>query len=494
MKPLGQYPSAEQMIDDWVHDPEFLKLTAAKRQKSIGWMKDQWMTAHAHIAEQQGATPQDLVGKASAMIKQILEMGVGSKLNVPGRLTASALEMFLPDDTTQLVIDLSMMGIGPEAVAGKAAYRILAPIIAGAIGGATKNQAGEGALRGGLEMVGGETTMGAARGVAYMLRKRALPDLDFHRLAGWLEKRFGKKIPDMPALRKLIYEGQLNNEMEDAFAKAQARTNRALGKKFRIQAPVVTSKAGDIMLNPQSSIRFDMSLDEATDRLHKLEQGGWNLRGEPIMTHAGAAARDASHEAEGDIASQIDQANPKAGVDWYTAHGRLKEARSMRNLFTQNGAMDSEGRPNFTLLQGLVDNDAPTSHRYDLIQSMGEDGQKSFRNMLFRNAPEGSVTDRPGQLPLVGLRVSAHGGFYAHPALPYPARHVGDVPYSLGEGRALRALTTIGPYQMLNNLSEMHSMPPMHITKTPAEAAATPMPTDKPGPAAMPATSITPAS
>ncbi len=234
-----------------------------------------------------------------------------------------------------------------------------------------------------------------------------------------------------------------------------------------------------------------MKLDDVTDKLYTLEHAGWNLRGEPLMTHAGAAARDAAHEAEGDIAEQIGNANPKAGIDWYTAHGRMKEARAMRNLFTEDGAMDEDGKPNFTLLQQFVDKDSPTSHRYDLIQGMGDDGHKSFRDMLFRNAPEGSPGDRPGKLPLVGLRVSAHGGFYAHPALPYPARHVGDVPYSLGDGRALRALMTIGPYSLINNLSEMHQeIPPMHIDKTPAEAASTPVPMDKP----MPPTAVVPAS
>lgn len=489
MRPLGEYPTAEQMLNEWTKDPEFLKLSSdeshgpSKRTKSIPWMKEQWIQEHAKLAEQQGATPEDVVGKAKDIIGKVLDMAVGgSKMNIPGRLTAGAVKMMLPDDATQLAIDLAMFGVGPEAVAGKAAYKLLAPIGAGAVGGMIEGKPGEGAIRGAGEMLGGKAVEGGARGFAYMLRKKALPDLDFHRLSGWLEKRFGVKIPDMPALRRFVYEGQLTNATEDAFQKAHARTNKALSKQFRIQAPAVTTKSGDIGLGPQSSMRFDMTLDDVTDKLHKLEQGGWNLRGEPIMTHAGAAARDAAHEAEGDIASQIDQANPKASVDWYTAHGRLKEARAMRNVFTEDGAMDEDGRPNFTLLQQLVDKDSPTSHRYDLIQGMGEDGHKSFRDMLFRGASEGSPGDRPGKWPLTGLRVSAHGGFYAHPALPYPARHVGDVPYSLGDGRALRALATIGPYQMLNNFSEMLTMPPMHINKTPAEAASTPVPADKPAP------------
>jgi hypothetical protein len=495
MKPFGEYPTAEQMLADWTKSPGFLKLSAdeshgpSKRTQSIPWAKEQWIKEHAHLAQQQGATTEDIVGKAKDIIGKVLDMAVGgSKMNVPGRLTAGAVKMMLPDDATQLAIDLAMFGVGPEAVAGKAAYKLLAPIGAGAVGAMVSGKsATEGAMRGAGEMIGGKIAEGGARGIGYMLRKKALPDLDFHRLSGWLEKRFDVKVPDMPTLRQLVYNGQLPDEMEEQFQKVHAKTNKALGKQFRLQIPTSSTTKSGLAYGQQQQGKmvFPMSLDDALFRLNNLEKEGWNLRGEPGMEHAGAAARDSAHEAEGDIANQISNAG-KAGADWYTAHGRLKEARAMRNLFTTKDAMDENGAPNFTLLQQLVDADTPTSHRYDLIQGMGEDGHKSFRDMLFRGAPEGSPGDRPSKWPLTGLRVSAHG-FYAHPALPYPARHVGDVPYSLGEGRALRALATIGPYQMLNNFSEMFTMPTMHINKTPAEAAATPAP-------AMPATNVVPAN
>jgi hypothetical protein len=153
----------------------------------------------------------------------------------------------------------------------------------------------------------------------------------------------------------------------------------------------------------------------------------------------------------------------------------------------RTGEIIDNGRISFEKLQKLVSDAGPTGYKTDLQQAMGPGEQQTLSKVLHRGADEGAE-DRPARgLLSTNAGFSSHGSFFGRVQQPWPARHVGDVPFDLGRGRALSALITLGPAHLADAVGDMTTIPPMHINKTPAEAASTPAP-------GLPPTTITPAS
>lgn len=513
MKQLGDYGSYEEAAKDWQQTPQFAKLERAKRLRSLDILKDKWVVAHSAKAEQAGIDAQspDFTAKASAVADKVLDYikppsiqgppGSSQPPDIAGGIN-SAIKTALPRSNTQAAIDAALFAIGPEAAAGKAAsnalYRMAArvaiPTVAGAVGGAVQGGsqgAMEGAAQGGAEGLGGEAVAGAIG-----LGKRTIGAADFSRLQSWLESRMGVKVPDVQTFRRLFRGGEIMPETEHQYN----RVIKKVGSKYMVEVPV-DPKTGTTLggISPMLGNRMKMSLGEASQGLDDLEKFAWDKKGDLATGHQSRALMDTVHQVEGDIASQIDAqsvTNPnarKAAQAWYGAREQVRKGRVLKQMFSEPGVLEMAGKDprtgeiidngkiSFEKLQKLVSDAGPNGYKLDLQQAMGPGEQQSLSKVVHRGADEGAE-DSPGRgLFASNIGTSSRGSFFGRLQAPWPARHVGDVPFDLGRGRALTGLITLGPYQLAHTVNEMTQMPPMEITKTPKEAANTPAPTVAPG-------------
>jgi hypothetical protein len=326
----------------------------------------------------------------------------------------------------------------------------------------------------------------------FRMGKRTIGALDFARLQSWMESRLGVKVPDVKTFRRMFRGGDIMPEIDKSYQKVVKKHGANI-----VNLPA-DPKTGSIV-QPGLGMRTNMSLQSASNALDDLEKLAWNQRGDLATSHQGRALLDTVHQVEGDIASQLDMVNKPAARDWYSAREQVRKARVLKQMFSEPGVIEMAGKDprtgeiidnekiSFEKLQKLVSDAGPNGYKIDLQQAMGPGEQGTLSKVLHRGAEEGEE-DRPARgILATHAGFSSHGSFFGRLQTPWPARHVGDVQFDLGRGRALTGLITLGPYQLAHKIGEMTEMPPMRITKTPAEAASTPVPADKPGPPGVPA-------
>jgi|SRR5579864_6236285 len=495
--PLADFKTYEEAASAWQKTPQFSKLTREKRMHSLDVLKDRWTISHAAELEKAGAKPEDLAPQSKDLTGKVADFAAkGLDTFMPGPV-AWLGKTLMPTDNTQAAIDLALFAVGPESAAGKAAinalYRVglkgamarlaarTAPAIAaGALGGATGGDPASGAAKGGLEALGGE-------GISWLtgMGRRGLYNTDFDRLRGWLEPRLGIKIPDVAAFRRAFRSGEALTEAEKKYQKMMGK----IGSKINVEVsqPVTgytTTSTGQSAMqfggmttpNARGSSRIKMTLEQASHELDELEKLAWTDRGDVATSHVGRAKLDTVHQIEDDIAQQLDQMKFKDRNQWYTEREKVRKARVLKNMMSEPGVIEMRAKDprtgemltnekvSFEKLQKLVSDAGPNGYKTDLRQAMMPGEQESLSRVLHRGAKEGAE-DRPGRGILgPNMGISTHGSVFSRFQRPWPSRHIGEVPFDLGRGRALSALITLGPYQLAQKVNEMTQLPPTEVT------------------------------
>ncbi len=493
---LSDFPTVEAAIADWTKRPEFLRKTRQQRIESIRALEGRYQEAIAKkgqaLSEAQNGP--DMVGRANEAIGQWLDQNIGYD-------TGKVTRALLPSSDAQAAIDATMFVLpGGEALKGlplaarllqrplgRLVARLGIPTAAGAVGGAISGDPLGGAESGLAQGAIGETLAGVTK-----TGRHTLGAYDFARLRGWLEARLPIKIPNEQAFRRLFRGGEALKKTEDV-------TNKEFSSvgNFPVEVTIPQSVSGVISKNAPSGT-YRVLLKEVTDILNRLEEVGWDYRNEPTKGHVAKAVRSAVHQIEGEVAQSIDKVSPKSAIRWYTARQKLRTARTLTNMFSEEGAIDESGRLMMPKLQKLVSDAGPKGFKTDIIQSMGDSSQRSLSSILHRGASEG-LEDVAGQGVAKHGSLGLHFGVFPRMSLQMPkfARHIGFVPYDLGRGRALTAALTLGPYRFARAVDQLftgsanaqtaasNQLPPtkivqdpsriqMNITKSPEEMAAMP--------------------
>lgn len=518
---LTKYKTDDEAVAAWQKTSTFLHLMPKQRAASIQNVRDKWAMAmsdkeQAALEAQNGP---DLVGRTNEEIGQFLDKNVGFDTG----LVARAL---LPNSNAQALIDAAMMvpGVGEIGVGGKIleaapevakpaarlAMRLFNPTVAGAVGGATSGDAKGGAESGLAQGAGGEATS-----LLLGIGKRSINRMDMRRLSEWLKPVIGKDLPDADAYYRAFKGNKIVQDAEAMMDATKQKIMKKIGQRPIFTYDLTPEQANELNANASTKTfgarpgKNFGNLQHAHDILTALDRAGWDYNGEPTTKAAGKIIRNTTHQIEGEIATQLDQIDPKLATEWYTNRGKLRTTQTLTNMFNEKGVIDN-GYVDMSRLQDLVGSD----YKLDLQQAMGtsqagnlnsvvQTGEKQragLSNVLHRGAAEGRQ-DVVGHPPI--------GRFYAHSTgltgffhMPKLSRHVGYLPADLGRGKAISAAATLGPYRFVRAVqnffgigptgdsthtslptrealpkptpgSSASALPEMHITKSPEEMKAT---------------------
>ena len=138
-------------------------------------------------------------------------------------------------------------------------------------------------------------------------------------------------------------------------------------------------------------------------------------------------------------------------TDWLTGRNRVRLGKTMDRLMRDAGVDAKSGLVNWGRFQEL----AATKYRKDLMISTGVDAKElsgvknteEFLTNLFRGPQHTGADVTGGVNPY--FRVYGLLGLPSMGAHPVLTKHVGDLPYQLGRGRALMAALILGPYRAI---------------------------------------------
>lgn len=426
--------------------------------------------------------------------------GIGGNpaLNGIGK-TLHFISSQLPDSNAQALIDAVMTagmftgegevaegaslvnkGISmlPQAIkpVGRFAARVAEPTIAGAIGGETEGKPFSGAALGAGEGVGGEIMSGLAR-----RGRSTINNLDMSSLSGWLEKHLGNaaEMRTPEAFDQKIRGGQM---LEDVKAEGSAVESK-IKKLFQKQAKKIPGKMGYLGQQTSKITMPELEIDvppaladklqvprgqklratfaDMTGHLQQIEDIGWDLAGSPKTGRQGEIARSMAIQMEDDIAEQIqNKLGNGPATDWLTSRYRTRLAKTTTKMLKEAGVDKGTGLINWPKLQDLAAN----KYRMDLQLALGPDASaitgakdaEELLNNLYRG-DQHTMTDAPGAFKPY-IRAHAFGLIPSLGVHPKMARHVGDLPYNLGRGRALTAAMIMGPYRAVQFAKDLAGM------------------------------------
>lgn len=474
MKKLSSYPSSDAAIADLVKEKWFLRYTKAQKTQSIHELEAQYeeIIAHKNMATSEAQNGPDQVGRLNESIGQFLDKHVGDDVGMVARF-------LLPNSNAQLAIDAATILLpgGLEAkmaeTVGTTAIRRLGlrmgvPAVAGALGGATSGNATEGALSGAGQALGGEITS-----VGLGLGRRGLRNLDFKALIGWLEQRLPVKIPDMPAFYRAFTGGEATKATEGELDKLSSVVEKKINKSSKqtqlgLKNPQLYKMKEDVIAKlDEKKFATTMSQGKSEllanfDDLHKalktVEQLGWDAKNDTTAGELGKNLRLSAHQIEAEIAYHLDKIDTGLSQDWYTAREKYRTAKTLTNMFSEKDVVDEHNVFNMQKMQELV-SDAKNGYKTDIEQSLEPKAQKQLSSILHRNGEEGT-RDVQG----VGLSKARFNIFSGKPhmysSLPKFPRHAGLIPYDLGKGLGIKALTTLGPYRFARAVGQFLNQKP----------------------------------
>ncbi len=494
---LSDFPTVEAAIADWTKRPEFLRKTRQQRIESIRALEGRYTEAVARkgqaLSEAQNGP--DVIGRVNETIGQWLDQNIGYD-------TGKVARALLPSSDAQAAIDAAMFTVpggglleGAPILAkflanpvGRLVGRLTIPTVAGAVGGAVSGDPLGGAESGLAQGVGGEVLAGITK-----TGRRTLNAYDFARLRGWLESRLPIKIPNEQAFRRLFRGGE-------ALSKTEEKTNKDLASMYKFLVPVhIPQEIAGLVGKRAPATSFNVPIGEVNKILDRIEELGWDYRGDITKGHSAKAIRSAVHQIQEEVYQSISSIDTKAASIWIVARRQLRRARTLTNMFSEEGVQDGAGRLDMSKLQKLVSDSGPMGYKQDIIQTLDNNEQKTLSKILHRGAPEGAE-DVAGHGPLEKIYGHSRLGLPSagfRMSKPNVARHVGFIPYDLGRGRALTAALTLGPYRFARAVDQLftgsanaqtaapNQLPPtkivqdpsriqMNITKSPEEMAAMP--------------------
>ena len=509
LKPLDQYPTVEDGLQDLYRTKYFARTPPQYKDKVVANFERQYGKAiYAKNETAREATEGlDLAGRANQALSQYLTNKIGPAAGA----VASAI---LPNSNAQAAINIGMLAM-PEFAAGleiaspvaRLGLRMGIPAMVGGLGGSLQGGAkgmAEGAMSGAGQALGGEA-LSFATGAG----RRAIRNMDFDRVAGWM-KRFGIKIKDMPEFDRMFVGGEANTktqaELDNISTKIQSRMKKAKGfTTYDIPNDELAQKmekAGHTISRPfaQNKNQYNPQLimnnfADMTKALGTFEDIGWDAHHDPGREAVGRAARQAAHQIEGEMAAQANNIDPKLASEWYTAKANNRVTKTLTNLFSEPEVYQ-RGQPiNIGNLQRMITDDSVNGYKYDLIEAAGSTDpnmQKRMSDILHRGGQQGEG-DIAGRGPIKHGSLGLHFGVFPRASLQTPifARHVGYLPFDLGKGRATQMLQSLGPYSAFRGIEQLYTLKPDARDKTvAAEPIASP-----PGTAAassLPPTSVVP--
>jgi hypothetical protein len=479
MKPLVSYPNADAMKADYIHTKEYLSLPAERRVSRLQAVETEY---NRRIVEQnqkklEEETGPDAIGQLNEMLGKRLDKEFGPNVGAWGRA-------LLPQSNSQAMMDAvqgaTMFAPGVpeiEAIGGIArlGLRVGIPAVAGAVGGSIQGGA-KGAEMGfgsGLAQGLGGEAISAVAG----LGRRGVKAISFAPLKGWIESRLpGTVVKDVPSFNRAFMGGEAIETARQRLAAINSKIAKkvlpkmnlnAAGSTLDINPNVASQLSKNVGYSPSGQLVSQFhNLNHALDELENL---GWHSK-KFGQDEEGKAIRSAAHQVEGEIAKQLGNISPKSAVEWYNAKGQLRAAKTLTHMFTEPGVV-AEDKIHWPKLQELVSDATAKGYKMDLQQSLGDKEYKTLSQVVKGDA---TVAGKNAQSELSGVLhrgaqegrqdiegVSPIHRAYTHPSLENPlqtrlglgismpvfARHVGYVPYDLGKGKAIQALTTLGPYQ-----------------------------------------------
>lgn len=497
LKPYDQYPTLEAGLQD-VYRTKYYAQTPEKYRQAVieGFERDYAKAIYAknetHREETKGP---DLTARTNAALSQYLTNKIGPTVGA----VASAI---LPSSNAQAMIDLAMLAIpGSEAFelaspVARLALRMGIPAMAGGVGGAVQGGAkgmASGAASGAAQALGGEV-LSVATGAG----RRAIKNMDFQRVAGWM-KRFGIQVKDLPEFDRMFVGGEANRstqaELDKISSKIASKMKNVPATKVNIHPDVadVVSQTGLPVYNNRMNVKFG----DMNKALSTLEDMGWDAHHDPTTSNIGRAARQAAHQIEGEMASQANNIDPKLATQWYTAKANNRITKTLTNLFSEPEVYQ-KGQPiNMGNLQRMITDDSTRGYKMDLIEAAGPTDpnmQKQMSDVLHRGGQQGEQ-DIAGRGPITHGSLGLHFGVFPRASLQTPtfARHVGYLPFDLGKGRATQVLQNLGPYSFFRGINQMYTLKPDARDKT-TEAAPIASPKGTAAASSLPPTSVVPAA
>ena len=326
LKPLDQYPTVDNALQDFQHTKFFLQTPKEDRQHVIEVFEKKYgqvitIKNAEHAAQTQGP---DITERMNQAVTKYLTDNVGPD-------SAAVASAILPNSNAQAMIDTSMI-LMPEAGGAfelasplaRLGLRVGIPALAGAVGGSV--QGGPSGMASGAASGAGQALGGEAISVGLGLGRRAVRDYDFGRLTGWLKNRFGIDVPDKAAFYRMFKGGEANQKTQEVLDKVVAKVAKK-AKAIRAAGPTKVdipnelaqplAKAGHLV-----TLKGDQlfgNFNDLNKALSSLEDMGWDDKHIPTRTDIGRAARTAAHQIEGEMATQLQTIDPKLASEWYTA-------------------------------------------------------------------------------------------------------------------------------------------------------------------------------
>ena len=479
MKPMVSYPSGDAYNADFAKTKEYLKLSQDQRMLRLAANKTEYNKRITEKNKQQQDSTQgpDFIGTMNEAMGKMLDKDFGPNVGMIGRA-------LMPSSNSQAMMDAVMLampevGATGEAISGLArlGLRVGIPAMAGAMGGEIQGGSSgmwQGAASGAAQGLGGEAlSLGLGFG------RRGVRALSSRPLYSWLESQLpGTVIKDVPSFNRAFMGGE-------AIKAAQQRLDAINSKLAKKVIPKIAKQMGQVEVDSRAGQALGKEgfavgqrggksvllgdFRELNRGLDTLENIGWHTKkfGED---ETGKAIRSTAHQVEGEIAKQIGDISPKSAIEWYNAKGQLRAAKTLSHMFTEPGVVAAD-RIHWPKMQQLVHDATAKGYKMDLQQSLGDKQYATLRSVVKNNA---NIAGETAQAELSGILhrgaqegtqdiegVSPVHRAYTHPSLDKPletklglgismpvfARHVGYVPYDLGKGKGLQALTVLGPYQ-----------------------------------------------
>jgi hypothetical protein len=459
---IAKYKSLDELKTAFKSSPQYLKLTAPARVASFDVLTNKWNEYQASQQQEQQQTQQaqpDLMGRVS----QFVNRHTGN-LPQPEREFVQAL---VPPNNAQAAIDVALFAaggplsgvLGPAAEAvsplARLGMRLAIPAAAGAAGGAIQGGAWGAAKGAGLgigQQLGAEG-ISFARGIA----GKALQKADVGRVTDWLNDSLNlvptskNRFENVTDISREFIGGESDKKLGEKVGKLEGR----LGKQT-VDMTVDQQMAGILGIPPG---QHPVAAKDALHALNTLEDLGWDSQFRLSRGRTAQAARSAAHQVEEDIAHDLNVRNPKLASEWLTARHQYRMSRTLSNLFREDGVIE-KGKLNPQRFQELLGDAGPKGYKMDLELAAGPDAIRDVQELgsaARRGAPPGA-TDITGEKP--GVRVGIHGlghppGLYFHPGTP--SKHIGNIPFDLGRGRAFTGVMVLGAHEFVHRLDKMLS-------------------------------------
>lgn len=408
------------------------------------------------LAEKAGG----LIGPRTGAVAGAITRGVLPASNIQAGIDAAILASYgtgVGEVGTAAKIAKPILEYAPKFIrpAARLAGRLAIPAIGGAVGGATEGKAGTGAAVGAAEGLGGELISGAIGA-----GKRGIQALDVKRVGRWLSDKLPIRAAANTAdLDELFRGGKAVRQAGDALEKTYDHVRNQLGNaQLQIPSPVPGQPP------------ISKSLDEINEIIRQTEDYGYTLAGDPRTAMQGKAMRTAAHQMVEDTGHALNAFQKGLGDRYFKSRRQFATTMLMKRIF--NEAFDKDtGEFSMQKLQQSVSRAGNEGYRDDLNNLLGEQGANDFIGQVFRGAKP-TALDVPGHG--VAGRAYVHGAmepsFSLH--MPQLAKHVGNLPFDLGRGRALAAGATLGPTRLLEVLSNYYADNPAAIQPVPPTSAA----------------------